>query len=74
MFNFYFSLCFTVKHCAEPSTKLTLTLLAKFRPFDVKMSHAMRIKVSGQYCSAFRAVQDINNPVLVSSYQAMTII
>jgi hypothetical protein len=48
VFNFYFPFffCSAVKHSARPSTKLILTLQAKFRPYDVKMSHAMRIKVS----------------------------
>jgi len=45
---FHFLPCFAVKHTARPSTKLTLVLLAKFRPYDVKMSHAMRIKVGCQ--------------------------
>ncbi|PNF31614.1 hypothetical protein B7P43_G17187 [Cryptotermes secundus] len=35
----------TVKHSTRPTTKLILTLQTKFRPYDVKMSHAMRIKV-----------------------------
>jgi len=41
-----FPFMFAVKHSSRPSTKLTLVLLAKFRPYDVKMSHAMRIMVS----------------------------
>jgi hypothetical protein len=39
---------FAVKHSSRPSTKITLVLLAKYRPYDVKMSHAMRIMVSVQ--------------------------
>jgi hypothetical protein len=39
---------FAVKHSSRPSTKLNLVLLAKFRPYDVKMSLAMRIMVSIQ--------------------------
>jgi hypothetical protein len=44
-----FSFMFAVKHSLRPTTKLTLVLLAKYRPYDVKMSHAMRIMVSVQY-------------------------
>jgi hypothetical protein len=39
---------FAVKHSSMPTTKLTLVLLAKYRPCDVKMDHAMRIMVSVQ--------------------------
>ncbi|KDR21193.1 uncharacterized protein LOC110828310 [Zootermopsis nevadensis] len=46
-----------LKHCAEPSTKLTLILLAKFRSYDVKMSHAMRIKVVSYIKSDLRLFQ-----------------
>jgi len=41
-----FPFMFAVKHSSWPSTKLTLVLLAKYRPYDVKMSLAMRIMVS----------------------------
>jgi hypothetical protein len=33
----------------------------------------MRIKVSGQYCTAFRAVHDINNLELISLDAGMTL-
>jgi hypothetical protein len=39
---------FAVKHSSRPSTKITLVLLAKYRPYYVKMSLAMRIMVSDQ--------------------------